>query len=94
MPDIEIFDSIGNLTTENIDPAEVEKLPPEKRERLFNLITAARATEAAEDRLKAAEKLVALKMTELAQATEADRLVHPPTTFLQELRKVQNRPRE
>jgi hypothetical protein len=75
---INLFNELGKLSTDAIDPLEVENLPEAERVALFACIQSARDAEAGEDRHSAARKLVHERMREYDAALEADNLANPP----------------
>jgi hypothetical protein len=90
---LQIFDHLGAVRrdfTEN----EVAGLSPERKGRFFALVEAAKSCEDAEAELKNADADVAARVQHLNVAIAEHNRQHPPSTFLEELRKVQRRPTE
>lgn len=80
---IELFNSLGALCLDKIDPSEIEILPDAERSALFNCIQHSAAAQEAEARRDAARKSI----NELNRAYEAalalDNSENPPLTHQQ-----------
>lgn len=90
---LEIFDKLGAVRRDFTED-EVAALSPVRRKRFFELVEAAKDCEDAEAELKSADGEVAERVRLLTKAQAEHIRQHPPSTFLEELRKVQNRPKE
>jgi hypothetical protein len=90
---LQIFDNFGAVRRD-FSEDEVAALSPDRRKRFFGLVEAAKACEDAEAELKSAETEVAKRVRMLTAAQAEHIRQHPPSTFLEELRKVQRRPTE
>jgi hypothetical protein len=80
VPMINLFNELGKLSTDTIDPLEVENLPEAERTAMFECIAASKEAEAGEDRLIAARKSVHELMRTYDEALAADNLANPPIT--------------
>jgi phytoene/squalene synthetase len=85
---IDIFDSIGRVAPDKIDPSAIDKMPDDQREALLACIAACRIAEDAEDRLAVARKSVTEKMRVYDEALAADQLANPPIDRISALRAV------
>jgi hypothetical protein len=88
---IDPFDKYGAIRRDFTEE-EVAALPPDRRARFFVLIEASRNAELAELELKNAEGDVVECMRKHDAAKAQHLKQHPPSTFMEELRKVQRRP--
>jgi len=77
---LEVFDRFGNIA-DNIDPAEVEALPDDRREILIGMLKVARAAEAADDYRIACRKNVSDGMRTHDAAVAADHIANPAITM-------------
>jgi hypothetical protein len=90
---LELFTSGGALR-KDFSEAEVSALSPDRQAKFFALIEASNAEADADAEYAAALAFQTAAVRDEAAAQTEHLRLNPPSTFLQELRKVQNRPTE
>lgn len=88
---LELFTSTGALRRD-FSEAEVSALSPDRQAKFFALIEASNAEADADAELVAAKAAQTQAVRDHAAAQAEFRRINPPTTFLDALRAVQNRP--
>src|ERR1700692_694860 len=87
---LSIFDAYGKIRdlSSDEDVAAIENLPDDHRTKLFECITASKASEAGQDRVAAARADVRQKDAIYNAALEADHKANPPSTHKSALAAV------
>ena len=84
---LDVTDAYGNIRRD-YTAAEIESLSPERRERFTALLSAALDAQEAEAEMVAATRAVTDAVIDLQNAEREHAKAHPPTTFLDELRRM------
>jgi hypothetical protein len=89
---IELYTSTGGALRKDFSEAEIATLKPDQQAKFFAVIEASNAETDADAELVAAKASLTQAVRDHAAAQVEFFRLNPPTTFLEELRKVQQRP--